>query len=452
MRKTRGNRPRSGRGPSRALEAWAEGVFRDSAEALALVGGRPPAVLWCNNSCRDLAGDCGAAALGLPAALPSASCLRVRLGERDLQLGIMALPGAADRWLVMAKDVTEEARTRSFLQSIVENIPDMVFVKDARELRFLLFNRAGEELLGYRRGELLGKNDYDFFATREADFFTARDRHVLASKGILDIPEEPIHTRRGGRRTLHTKKIAILDEKGEPRYLLGISADVTEEKRAGEELRELVEAAAHDLKGHLRRITVFGDMLFSEGSADPRVRRMSEAARRALELVDALVRLGSLSRQALRPERVDLSVMARQVFDELRGPEPGREVELVVAEGLSAYADREMARLLVSCLLSNAWKFTSTRPRARIEVGRGGGPSGFAMFFVKDDGVGFDMASAGDVFKLFTRQHSEAEFPGSGVGLAMAKRVVTRHGGTMRIESAPGQGATVFFSLPEATP
>lgn len=452
MRKTRGNRPRSARGPSRALEAWAEGVFGASPEALALAGGRPARMLWCNKACRDLVGNCAAIAIGLAASPPAASCANVRLGERDLELVVTALPGEASRWLVLVRDATEEIRARSFLASIVENIPDMVFVKDARDLRFLLFNRAGEELLGYRRGELLGKNDYDFFSTREADFFTARDRHVLASKGVLDIPEEPIHTRRGGRRTLHTKKIAVLDEKGEPRYLLGISADVTEEKRAGEELRELVEAAAHDLKGHLRRITVFGDMLFSEGSADPRVRRMSEAARRALELVDALVRLGSLSRQTVKPERIDLSALARQVFDELRGSQPGREAELVVAEGLSAYADREMARLLVSCLLSNAWKFTSTRPRARIEVGRSGGPSGFSMFFVKDDGVGFDMGSAGDVFQLFSRQHSEAEFPGSGVGLAMAKRVVTRHGGTMRIESAPGLGATVFFSLPEAPP
>ncbi len=132
----------------------------------------------------------------------------------------------------------EEAMIESekFLNSVVENIPDMIFVKDAQDLRFVRFNRAGEELLGYNRDELCGKNDFDFFPKDEADFFTKKDRDVLSRKQIQDISEEKIQTRLKGERILHTKKIPILDEAGNPAYLMGISEDITDYKRTEEAL------------------------------------------------------------------------------------------------------------------------------------------------------------------------------------------------------------------------
>lgn len=138
------------------------------------------------------------------------------------------------------QELAKEALRQSelLLNSIVENIPDMIFVKDAEDLRFVRFNKAGERLLGYSRDDLLGKCDHDFFPKDEADFFTRNDRAVLGSGDVLDIPEEPIKTRLQGTRILHTKKVPLLNEEGRPQYLLGISEDITKRKQAEEARRE----------------------------------------------------------------------------------------------------------------------------------------------------------------------------------------------------------------------
>ena len=145
----------------------------------------------------------------------------------------------------LENEIVERKRAESglqnselFLNSIIENIPYMIFVKDAKDLQFLRFNKAGEELLGYPKKALIGKTDYDFFSKSEADFYTTKDREVLSGKTLLDIPEEIILTKSQGTRYLHTKKIPILDEHGLPQYLLGISEDITERKQAALESRE----------------------------------------------------------------------------------------------------------------------------------------------------------------------------------------------------------------------
>ena len=144
---------------------------------------------------------------------------------------------------------------QSFTSSIIENIPNMVFVKDAKDLRFVRFNKAGESLLGYRREELLGKNDYDFFPREEADFFTTQDRKVLKDGVLIDIAEEPIHTREKGLRFLHTKKIPVYDEQGHPQYLLGISDDITE-RRQSEEALAKTQKAYEDLVNSVEGIVL----------------------------------------------------------------------------------------------------------------------------------------------------------------------------------------------------
>ena len=159
-----------------------------------------------------------------------------------LKVPILDAEGKPQYLVGLSEDVTERkraeeeaSRTRAFLDSVIENIPLFVFVKNAEDLSVVLWNRAGAETVGYSREEMIGKNDYDFFTREEADFFRARDLEVLASRSLLDTPEEPIHTRHMGVRLLHTLKVPILDADGKPQYLMGISEDITERKLAEEE-------------------------------------------------------------------------------------------------------------------------------------------------------------------------------------------------------------------------
>ncbi|MEJ2231960.1 MAG: PAS domain-containing protein, partial [Nitrospirales bacterium] len=179
--------------------------------------------------------------------------------------------GRSQRMLGTIQDISarKEAEiklrdSQMFLNSIVENLPNMIFVKDAKDLRFILFNKAGEELIGHSRNSMIGKTDHDFFPKSEADFYTTKDREVLADKTLLDIPEEVIQTKIRGTRLLHTKKIPLLDAHGDPLYLLGISEDITERKQTeleqGERellLRLMFETGA----GCVKRVAADGTLL-----------------------------------------------------------------------------------------------------------------------------------------------------------------------------------------------
>jgi light-regulated signal transduction histidine kinase (bacteriophytochrome) len=176
------------------------------------------------------------------------------------------------------------------------------------------------------------------------------------------------------------------------------------------------------------------------------------AAQRMARLIDDLLSLARLSRAELFTEPVNLTRMARVIGARLRKTDPERKVEFVVQEGLGVEGDATMLTAVLEALIGNAWKFTSQRAEAHIEVGVDE-THGQPVYFVRDDGTGFDMAHATKLFAAFQRLHPTSEFPGTGIGLATAHRVIRRHHGRIWAESEVDRGATLFFTIgPEASP
>ncbi len=372
---------------------------------------------------------------------------------------------------------TELRAANRFLDSVIENIPDMVFVKDAADLRFVRFNRAGEELLGYSRDEMLGKNDYDFFPRDEAEFFISKDREVLASGRVVDIPEEPIHTRDKGERILHTKKLPILDEHGRARYLLGICEDVTEQKekereiltlnaalehRAAEieavnkELESFSYSVSHDLRAPLRHINGYVEMLVDDGEstlsseATRYLQVIAGASRQMGQLIDDLLEFSRMARTELRESRVDLNDLVRDTMANLETETRDRHIAWTIPALPAVKGDPAMLKQVFGNLLGNAVKYTRPRDVAQVEIGQTGEDGGRLIFFVRDNGAGFDMKYADKLFGVFQRLHRAEEFEGTGVGLANVQRIIARHGGRVWAEAAPDKGATFFFTLKPA--
>lgn len=380
------------------------------------------------------------------------------------------------------KDITRRksaelamVQAHAFLDSVIENIPDMIFVKDAAELRFVRINRAAEELLGYRREELIGKSDFDFFPSDQARFLVAADCRTLDAGELVDIAEERLETRSKDVRYLSTKKIPIRDELGRPRFLLGISQDITERKRAEQQMREmnniLAERAAqlaalndeleafsssvsHDLRAPLRRIGGFIALLRGrlQDHPDPQVTRMfdriSVAAHRMSELIDDLLDFSRTARGELHKTRIDLNSLVAEVVGELQGDLGSRAVEWRIGALPQVCADRSLFRLALVNLIGNALKYSGKREVAVIEIGCAEHGTAHPAVYIRDNGVGFEMKHAHRLFGVFQRLHNASQFDGTGIGLANVKRIVDRHGGRVWAEAEPGKGATFYIALP----
>lgn len=228
-----------------------------------------------------------------------------------------------------------------------------------------------------------------------------------------------------------------------------VQAELARVKR---ELDSFTYSISHDLRAPVRAILGFTESAVSQVDEKKNpdlksdLQRVLNAGRRMNRLIEGLLELSRIARADFRKESIDLSTMSKDIIDGLKKTDPARKVEIQIQKELSVNADRKLFSLMVRHLLENAWKFTSKKSSATIEVGmKPGTPT---VYFVKDDGIGFGEANKEKLFGVFQRLNSEDSFPGIGIGLAIADRIVHRHGGKIWAEGALDAGATFFFTLP----
>jgi PAS domain S-box-containing protein len=376
----------------------------------------------------------------------------------------------------IARDVTERRRAEEelrsserFLDSVLENLPNMVFVKDAQELRFVRFNRAGEELLGCSRGELMGKSDHDLFPKQQADFFIQRDREVLASGEVVDIPEEPIDTVEKGSRILHTRKIAIRDERGEPRFLLGVSEDITdrrlaeraaeaaqaEAERANRAKNEFLSRMSHELRTPLNAVIGFGQLLELD-DLDPRqregVEQILKAGRHLLGLINEVLDISRIESGTMfmSLEPVHLGSVLADALSLIRPLADEADVRLTADPAeladLHVLADQQRLKQVLINLLSNAVKYNVRG--GEISVRCQELPGGHVELAVADTGRGMTADQLERLFDPFDRLGAErTDVEGAGLGLALSRRLTEAMEGTITAESEPGTGTTMRVEL-----
>lgn len=233
---------------------------------------------------------------------------------------------------------------------------------------------------------------------------------------------------------------------------LRVKERTAELRAANEELDAFSHSAAHDLRSPLRAINGYchileedyGDVLGTEGTAA--LTRINGLTQKMSSLIEKLLKLSHIGRSSLSRSEVDFSALVLTCLEELQQGDPGRNAEMLVEPGMTVQADAGLLKIALDNLIGNCWKFTSKVPQTKIEVGRTHF-HGEPVFFVRDNGAGFDPAFADRLFKPFIRMHADSEFPGTGLGLATVHRIVTRHGGRIWAESSVNQGATFYIAL-----
>lgn len=325
-------------------------------------------------------------------------------------------------------------------------------------------NEATIKVTGLSREKLIGTDFSNYFT--ETEKARASYQEVFAQGFVTDYPLTIRHINGTLTDVLYNASL-YKDEHGTVLGVFAAARDVTAQKKAQEEIRNRTNelqvanreleafsySVSHDLRAPLRAIDGFSQALVEDYSTqlDDRgknyLNRIRLATQRMGNLIDDMLALSRVTRSEMNVGKVDLGALAAQVIDELQKNEPDRKVEIYIGRGLITTGDSRLLHLALVNLLGNAWKYTAKQPHPRIEfdLSRSNGKK---EFFVRDNGVGFDMAYAEKLFGAFQRLHTDAEFPGNGIGLATVQRIIHRHGGETRGVGIPGQGATFYFTLP----
>jgi PAS domain S-box-containing protein len=368
------------------------------------------------------------------------------------------------------------------MRLILDTALDAVISMD-REGRVLEWNAQAEHMFGYSRTTTIGATLAELIVPPRL-----RQAHDAGLKRFLETGEGPALGRRieveamraDGSEFLVELAIATVAEEGRL-FFSAFVRDISERKRHEAEMRQLnrdlerrvaertgeLQAAvreleafsysvSHDLRAPLRAINGFSQLLeqdYAEGldeTARGYLARVRAGSIKMGNLIDDLHELSRVSRKNMRIEPVDLSLVAAEIAAELAEEDPARQVVWDIAPGIAAACDAGLIRSVLANLLGNAWKYTGKREQARIAFGVEA-LDGEPVYFVRDNGAGFDMKFAGKLFGAFQRLHAPAEFAGSGIGLATVARIVQRHGGRVWGEGKPGEGAVFRFTLRAAT-
>ena len=356
---------------------------------------------------------------------------------------------------------------RNLIDTVLQTTGGLIIGLDLNG-RIRMFNHACEISTGYAFDEVRGRPFWDFLLIPEE---VEQVKAVFKGIAEREIPGESENEnywvcKDGSRRFIRWANSTVKDKDGAIELVIGTGIDITERKTMEELLRvkaaELLTAnreldafsysVSHDLRAPLHVITGFGQLLLENygDRLDERGKEflttlMGEVERMG-RLIGDMLRLSRITRQDMQRAEVDLSGLACETVDNLRKEQPGRAVEFALQEGMIARADEGLLRIMLQNLLGNAWKFTKNRAGARVEFGRTE-DGGRRVYFVRDNGAGFNMRGAPRLFNPFQRLHTRGEFEGTGIGLAIVKRVVSRHGGEVWAEGREGEGASVFFTL-----
>jgi PAS domain S-box-containing protein len=361
----------------------------------------------------------------------------------------------------IAERTAELAQQERLYRTLAEQAPEVVWNTDASGERLTFLNRAWYELVGGGADDWLGQSGLSAVHPDDREEVAANWREAMATLSPI-AGVRRLRSHDGSYHTMSYRGSPVLDDQGQVAFWVGIDTDITELKAieralrgSNQELEAFSYSVSHDLRAPLGAIGGFSRALSHrlEALDDERAHhflaRIQAGVERMEQLIESLLALAKVVRAPLRYGEIDLGALARETIEGLREAHPGRRVEVIIHDGLLALGDVRLMRIAMENLLGNAWKFTSQRKDAAIEVGR---LPDSRVFFVRDNGVGFDMAYVDKLFGAFQRLHTEAEFPGTGIGLATVRRIVTRHQGRVWGESQLGQGTTFYFVLSELPP
>ncbi|WP_145417835.1 ATP-binding protein [Planctomycetes bacterium K23_9] len=369
---------------------------------------------------------------------------------------------------------TKELRDANrFLDSVVDNVPTMLFIKDAKELRFVLFNKAGEELVGQSREGLIGRTDFDLYPKDEAEFFTQKDRAVLASKEMLDIEEEQLMTDKG-LRILHTKKIPIYNEDGDPTHLVGISEDVTDRIAAVEELKRAKEAAevanqaksefmanmSHEIRTPMNAIMGMTELVLDTDltpSQQESLRTVLNSADALLNIINEILDFSKIEagKMELDPQDFDLRAELASMLRPFHPRASDKNIDLTwhVDDAVpdSIHGDWNRLRQMLVNLVGNAFKFTPSGAIA-VQVNLNSEDSQqndrFSLrFSVRDTGVGIPADKQEAIFAAFEQvdMSTTRKYGGTGLGLAITKRLADAMNGRVWVENNLNGGSIFHF-------